>query len=163
MLYEQIYSFLAQIGGHGVTPKALMFTSTLFIYILRHNIFGLLGDMIVLVWPAGHHRFRPVTTDIIFNAILAVGVIIGSFVYGFSQHGFHFIEKYFPLKGMGLVDKVDKRRKVITKFLDIILGLLIGIIEFLGEFGRMLSLSLRLFGNMFVGMLLLTLVLFALQ
>lgn len=81
---------------------------------------------------------------------MAVGVIVGSFVYGFSQHGIHFIEKYFPIRGMGLVGKVDKRWKVFTKFLDIILGLLIGIIEFLGEFGRMLSLSLRLFGNMFV-------------
>lgn len=51
MIYEQIYSFLGEIGGHAVTPKALMVTSTLFLYILRHNIFGLLGDMIVLVWP----------------------------------------------------------------------------------------------------------------
>lgn len=119
--------------------------------------------MIVLVWPWGHHRFRPVTTDIMFNAILAVGVIVGTFVFGFSQHGFRFIGKYFPLTGMGLTGKVDKRRKVFTKFLDITLGLLIGIIEFLGEFGRMLSLSLRLFGNMFVGMLLLTLLLYAMQ
>ncbi len=163
MLYEQIYSFLGQIWGHGVTPKALTITCTLFMYILRHNIFWLFGDMIVLVWPAAHHRFRPVTTDIMFNGVLAVSVILGSFVYGFSQHGIHFLGKYFSLKGMGLVDKVDKRWKVITKFLDIILGLLIGIIEFLGEFGRMLSLSLRLFGNMFVWMLLLALVLYALQ
>lgn len=163
MAYEQIYSFLAEIGWHGVTPKVLMITSTLFLYILWHNIFGLFGDMIVLVWPRWHHRFRPVTTDVIFNGLLAVSVIIGSFVYGFSQHGVHFIEKYFPLKGMGLVGKVDKRRKVFIKFLDILLWLLIGIIEFLGEFGRMLSLSLRLFGNMFVGMILLTLLLYALQ
>lgn len=103
------------------------------------------------------------TTDVIFNGILAVGVIVGTFIYGFSQHGLHFLGKYFSFKGMGMVEKVDKRRKVFTKFLDILLGLLIGIIEFLGEFGRMLSLSLRLFGNMFVGMLLLTLVLYALQ
>lgn len=51
MLYDQIYAFLYDIGGHGVTPKVLMFTTTLFLYILWHNIFGLFGDMIVLVWP----------------------------------------------------------------------------------------------------------------
>lgn len=51
---------------------------------------------------------------------------------------------------MGLSGKVDTWRKIFPKMLDILLGLLIGIIEFFGEFGRMLSLSLRLFGNMFV-------------
>lgn len=88
---------------------------------------------------------------------------MGTFIYGFSQHGFHFIEKYFPVRGMGLVKKVEKPWQIIPKILDIILGLLIGFIEFMGEFGRMLSLSLRLFGNMFVGMLLLTLLLYAMQ
>ncbi len=161
--YENIYKFLAQIWGHGTTPKALTYTTTLFIYVLWHNIFGLFMDMIVLVWPLWHEWFRPVTTDVTFNWALAVCVIIWSFVYWFSQQWVHFISKYFPHKGMGMVGKVEKRRMVFTKFLDIILGLLIGIIELLGEFGRMLSLSLRLFGNMFVGMILLTLVLHALS
>lgn len=161
--YENIYEFLAQIWWHGTTPKALTYTTTLFIYVLRHNVFGLLVDMIVLVWPWWHHWFRPVTTDIVYNLVLGVSVIIWTFVYWFSQHGTHFISKYFPHKWMGMVGKVDKRRMVITKFLDILLWLLIWIIELLGEFGRMLSLSLRLFGNMFVGMILLTLVLHALS
>ena len=64
---------------------------------------------------------------------------------------------------MGLVPAINHWYDYIAKFLDIVLGLLIGIIEFLGEFGRILSLSLRLFGNMFVGMILLTLLLFATQ
>ena len=51
---------------------------------------------------------------------------------------------------MGIVKEVRHWYDYITKFLDIVLGLLIGIIELLGEFGRMLSLALRLFGNMFV-------------
>ena len=50
---------------------------------------------------------------------------------------------------MGIVKEVKHWYDYI-KFLDIVLGLLIGIIELLGEFGRMLSLALRLFGNMFV-------------
>lgn len=64
---------------------------------------------------------------------------------------------------MGIVPKINHWYDYITKLLDILLGLLIGIIELLGEFGRMLSLSLRLFGNMFVGMILLTLLLYATQ
>lgn len=129
-----------------------------------HNVFGLIGDMIVLVWPAAHHVFRPLTTDIISNGVLAVIAVGASLVYGFGLHGFGFIQKYLPLKhGMGIVSQVNHWYDYITKFLDILLGLLIGIIEFIGEFGRMLSLSLRLFGNMFVGMILLTLLLYATQ
>lgn len=162
-IYESIYSFLAQIGGDSVGKYALMFTSTIFIYVMRNNIVWLIGDMIVLVWPAWHHAFRPSTTDISFNAIVAVIAVVGSMFYGFYVNGFHFLGKYFPHNGMGIVEKVDKRYMVIPKFFDIILWLLIGIIEFIGEFGRMMSLSLRLFGNMFVGMILLWLLIVATQ
>ena len=120
-----------------------------------------MGDMIVLVRPAAHEVFRPLTTDIISNGTLAVAAVIASLVYGFSLHGFGFIQKYLPIHGMCIVTKIDHRYDYITKFLDIVLGLLIGIIELLGEVGRMLSLSLRLFGNMFVGMILLGLLLYA--
>lgn len=53
-----------------------------------HNIFGLIGDMVVLVWPAAHHVFRPLTTDIISNATLAVIAIVASLSYGFAINGF---------------------------------------------------------------------------
>lgn len=64
---------------------------------------------------------------------------------------------------MGIVKEINHWYDYILKFLDILLGLLIGVIELIGEFGKILSLSLRLFGNMFVGMILLTLLLFATQ
>jgi F-type H+-transporting ATPase subunit a len=158
VLYEQIFSFFAQIGGKEVTPAGITFTTCIFVYVMWNNLVGLLGDMVVLVWPAAHHVFRPVTTDIMFNAILWIGAVLASLGYGFYRNGPSFISKYLPHKGMGIVEKVDKRRMIFPKILDIILGLLIGLIELIGEVGRMLSLSLRLFWNMFVGMLLLTLV-----
>lgn len=162
-IYETIYNFLANIGGESVGKYAIMFASTIFIYVLRNNIVWLIGDMIVLVWPAWHHSFRPSTTDISFNAILAVVAVVWSMFYGFYVHWFHFLGKYLPHNGMGIVGKVDKRYMIIPKFFDIILWLLIGLIEFVGEFGRMMSLSLRLFGNMFVGMILLWLLIVATQ
>ena len=158
---ELVYKMLADVWGANVWRKALLFTTTLFFFVVWHNLFGLMGDMIVLVRPAAHEVFRPLTTDIISNGTLAVAAVIASLVYGFSLHGFGFIQKYLPIHGMGIVTKIDHRYDYITKFLDIVLGLLIGIIELLGEVGRMLSLSLRLFGNMFVGMILLGLLLYA--
>lgn len=161
IVIESVYEMLADIAGNHVGRKAIVFTTTIFFYVLRNNIFWLIGDMIVLVRPAAHHVFRPVTTDVLFNGILAVMAVVGSVLYWFSLHGSHHIAKYFPLTGMGIVPKVTHWYDYITKFFDIILWLLIGIIEFLWEFGRILSLSLRLFGNMFVGMILLTLLLYA--
>jgi F-type H+-transporting ATPase subunit a len=162
-LYETIYATLDEIGWGSVGKYALMFVSTIFIYVMWHNIVGLLWDMIVLVRPTGHHVFRPVTTDIYFNAILACTAVLGSAIYGFYVHGFHFLSKYLPHNGMGIVQKVDKRYMIIPKIFDIVLWLLIGMIEFIGEFGRMMSLTLRLFGNMFVGMILLGLLVLATQ
>ena len=163
LIVEWVYSMLAQIGGEHVGRKAILFTTTLFLFVVWHNLFGLIGDMIVLVWPAAHHVFRPLTTDIVSNGTLAVISIVASLAYGFASHGFGFIKKYLPINWMGIVKEVKHWYDYITKFLDIVLGLLIGIIELLGEFGRMLSLALRLFGNMFVWMILLTLLLYATQ
>lgn len=154
-IYESIYNFFEQIWWGGLWPDALMFSCMIFMYVLRNNLFWLFGDMIVLVWPTGHHYFRPSTTDISFNALLAIAAVMGSIFYGFYKHWFHFIGKYFPHNGMWIVPKVTERWMVFTKFLDILLWLLIGLIELIGEFGRMMSLSLRLFWNMFVGMILL--------
>lgn len=162
-IVELVYKMFADIAGPHVGRKALVFTTTLFFFVMWHNLFGLIGDMIVLVWPAAHHIFRPLTTDIVSNATLAVIAIVASLSYGFALHGLGFIQKYLPIHGMGIVKEINHWYDYMTKFLDIILWLLIGIIELLGEFGRMLSLSLRLFGNMFVGMILLTLLLYATQ
>lgn len=160
-LYEKIYELFSQIGGKSVSPNWITFAVTVFVYILWNNLVWLFGDMIVLVWPTWHHYFRPVTTDIMFNAILAVSAVIWSLWYGFYKHWFGFIKKYIPIHWMWITPKVTKRWMVFTKFLDIVLGLLIWFIELAGELGRMVSLSLRLFWNMFVWMLLLTLTVYA--
>ena len=163
-LYDMMYQTLKNAAGKYVWPQALNFITTLFFFVLWQNIFGLLGDMIVLVWPAGHDVFRPLTTDLIANGVLAATALIFSVWYGFVLYGFGFLKKYFPIpEGMGIVTQINHRYDYILKFLDILLWLLIGIIELIGEFGKILSLSLRLFGNMFVGMILLILLLYATQ
>ena len=80
-LIEMMYEMLADIGGDHVGRKAIVFTTTLFFFVMWHNLFGLIGDMIVLVWPAAHHVFRPLTTDIVSNGTLAVLAIVASLAY----------------------------------------------------------------------------------
>jgi F-type H+-transporting ATPase subunit a len=88
--------------------------------------------------------------------------VIGSIIYGFRVNGFHYIEKYIPYKGMGIVT-VTKWYHWLLKPLDIAVGLFIGLIELIGEVAKILSLSLRLFGNILAGMVLLGMIITAAQ
>lgn len=132
----------------------------IFFYILRINLIWLFGDFFVLVIPSLHHYFRPVSTDLYFNLMLAWVCVIASIIYGFYQHGFHYIEKYIPYHGMGIV-QWKSIIAMILKPLDILIGLFIGMIELLGEIAKILSLSLRLFGNILAGMVLMGMVIYA--
>lgn len=133
-----------------------------FFYILWINLVGLFGDFFVLVIPAWHDYFRPVSTDLYFNMMLAGICVVASMVFGFYKHGFHYIEKYIPYKGMGIVTGTSILA-ILLKPLDIIIGLFIGLIELVGEVAKILSLSLRLFGNILAGMVLMGMVIVAAQ
>ena len=137
----------------------------LFIYILWNNLFGLFLDMFGSVNPFLEHNFRPVTTDVYFNAILAIFWVIWSLAYWFKNNWLHFIEKYIPKNGVGISPSMPSIKKpfkfiiwLIIKVLDIALWLFIGFLEFVWEFTKMLSLTLRLFWNIFAWAVLLWLV-----
>ncbi|MEI6773574.1 MAG: hypothetical protein WCL18_01815 [bacterium] len=61
---------------------------------------------------------------------MAVVCVVGSIVFGFKRNGIHYIEKYIGYKGIGIVPKVNSIGTFIGKIFDIIVGLFIGIIEF---------------------------------
>jgi len=90
---EGITKFFMDMAGK-IPSKFIMFVVFIFVYILRNNIWGLVGDLVVLSAPSLHYYFRPVSTDIFFNLTLAGLAIIGTMIYGFSAHKFHYITKY---------------------------------------------------------------------
>ena len=85
---------------------------SIFFYILRSNIVGLVGDLFATAVPAFHQTFRPVSTDLFFNLVLAGSFVIFSIGYGFYQHGFRYIEKYIPYKGLGIVSSFKNPFKI---------------------------------------------------
>jgi len=143
-LWEGLFTFFQGIDPL-LSKKVIMLVVFLFTYILRSNLFGLIGDMFALVWPWLHHYFRPVTSDIYFNAALALLCVAGSLAFGFKRNGLHFIEKYVPWKGFGIIPKVNSIGTLLLKPFDILIGLFIGFVEAIGEVAKVLSLSLRLF------------------
>lgn len=70
-LIENIYEFYKGIAGEDMNSKLVGFIVFIFFYILRSNLIGLIGDLVVLVIPTLHHYFRPVSTDLFFNMVIA--------------------------------------------------------------------------------------------
>ncbi|MEF2175139.1 MAG: F0F1 ATP synthase subunit A [Candidatus Absconditabacteria bacterium] len=152
---EKLSSFIDEVGGDHFPMYAKSMAVFFFVYLFWNNLVGVVGDMFSLVVPALHHYFRPATTDITFNAVLAVVGVIGAMVFGFQSSGLHYLNKYFPIKGLGIVPKVNSVLTFFLKIFDIILGMFIGLLELIGELARIISLSLRLFGNILAGVVLL--------
>jgi F-type H+-transporting ATPase subunit a len=162
-IIEMVLEMFEQTGQWKFNNFVLMFVSFLFIFISWNNLVWLVGDIFILFQDEHtqhliHPYFRPLATDVSLNLILAfVGVVI-SIWYGFYVNGFSYIAKYIPYHGMWIVPNDGKLLSKILKVPEFILWQFIGLIEFIGEFSKMISLSLRLFGNILAGMILVTLV-----
>ena len=89
---------------------------------------------------------RGAATDINFPASMAVFTVACIFVFGVWAQKGAFFEKYFPL------------RRVISVPVFGVIDFLVGVLEFVLEFVKVISLSLRLFGNIFAGGLILLII-----
>lgn len=156
MLVETMDNFFGSVSDK-IPTAVKTYVLFLFIYILWNNIFWVILDMFASVVPFLHENFRPVSTDIYFNVILAIFGVLWSIVYWIQNHSFKFFEKYIPLNGVWIV-KLDRWYKLPLKVLDILLWLFIGFLEFIGEFTKILSLTLRLFWNIFAWVVLILLI-----
>ena len=92
--------------------------------------------------PAGHYYLRPINSDLNTTLVLSTTIILvaqatGVWSRGFWKHYGHYI---FNFTGSSLPEKC--------------VSVLIGWLHFFGEFIRIGSLSLRLFLNIFVGIIL---------
>jgi F-type H+-transporting ATPase subunit a len=118
-------SYLRDIGGPRVVKYA-PFSVALFLYILFANLAGMIPG------------FVAPTSNMAVNAAMAVCVFVMMFYVGVKELGFKkfLLHKTGPFAGMG-------------KFFLIIGGLFFIALELVGEFARPLSLTIRLFGNIF--------------
>ncbi len=154
MVVEWFLDFFNSLYGN-IPVAARVYILFLFFFILWNNVIWVIGDMFSYVWPFLHEIFRPVTSDLIFNAVLATIGVVWAIVYWFKVNWFKFIEKYIPYKGLGLAEDVKWWYAPIIRFFDVVLALFIGLLEFVGEFIKIVSLTLRLFWNILAGIILL--------
>lgn len=160
MVVEWIIDFIDK-NWWNIPNYAKVYIMFLFVYIAWNNIIWVVWDLFAGVYPDFHHIFRPTSTDVMFNFILAVVGVVSAIVYWFKKHWLSFLWKYIPIKWVWIVDKVTWIWTFLVKIIDIAIGLFVGFLEAIWEVARVLSLSLRLFGNIFAGMILVWLIIVA--
>ena len=170
-LVEFLYNQVEGIVGKKVAPKAFPLLATLFIFIVVSNWFGLIPGVGTIGWDSHHTSYltaqhidtpllRPATADLnmtLAMALCAFFVWVWITLNELGEHETHgkgglvkrllfgvwgFIKHTFAPKG-GLKGPI-----AIPLFF---VFLMVGVIELVSIVFRPVSLSLRLFGNIFAG------------
>jgi len=147
-------------GDRKKTIKFLPVVGSIFFFVLLSNWLGLLpgtGSLTV-----GHTMLlRPANTDLNLTLVMALVSVIGSHVYAFLAIGvFSHLGKFVQIKNFIMSFKKFKNgiaEGVIAVFTALI-EFAVGLIEIVSEVAKVVSLSLRLFGNIFAGEVLISVI-----
>ena len=140
----------------------LPIVGTIFLFILFSNWIGLFpGTGSIGVW--GLHEgeveliplLRPAASDLNLTLAIAVFAVLASHLMAIMAIGpFSHISKFINIRGI-----LRSFRKGPVAIVVAIIEFGVGLIEIVSEFAKVVSLSLRLFGNVFAGEVLLTVML----
>src|SRR3989344_678565 len=161
-VFELCFKYIDQVTkDRRKSIKFLPIVGTLFFFILISNWIGIFpGIGSIGRWLVMHGRlelvplFRPANTDLNMTLAMAVSTIILTHVFGMVAVGFW----RYANKFVKLGDIVRSVRKGGMSILVAVIEFFVGIIEIFSEIAKMVSLSLRLFGNIFAGEVLLTVI-----
>ncbi len=163
MIVEQMLSFFDQVTHDRKKSKRFLpIAGTLFFFILISNWMGLLpGTGSIGVWHVidGERELvpllRPAMSDLNLTLVMALFSVITSHVLGLLGLGFfRHANKFIQLGGIWKALKSLNPMKILTAIVEF--G--VGILEIFGELAKVASLSLRLFGNIFAGEVLMTVI-----
>lgn len=136
--------------------------ATIFFFVLVSNWLGQIpGTGSIGIWGYLHGELelipllRPATSDLNMTLAIAIVAIFSTHLAGVATNGIinHF-SKFINIKGI-IISLKHGPMAIITAIVEFFIGL----IEIIGELAKTLSLSLRLFGNIFAGEVLMTVML----
>jgi len=148
---ESLYGFLEGVIGPHLVKKTFWFFATIFIFILAANWFGLIPGVGTIGW--GHHTadgfrveeplLRGANADL--NLTLAMALIFFScwIIWALQELGpGGFVKELFAPKG---------ETTGLLKILMVVVFAAVGCLEVISILFRPVSLSFRLYGNIFAG------------
>jgi F-type H+-transporting ATPase subunit a len=131
------------------SKKVFPLIFAIFVFILINNWLGLVPGIGSISFN-GHHIFRGGTADL--NTTLALGLfaVIAANIFGVVVvGGWNYFNKFINIKAILEIPK--KVRKEPTILLINPISFFVGLIDIISEVAKVLSLSFRLFGNVFAG------------
>lgn len=141
MIYEMLYNTVVQVvGDKKVAKKVAPLSISLFFLIIVNYWLGILPIVGPITWN-GVPMFRGMVADMNVTFALAIISMIVVQLYAIKTHGF------FGNIGRYLRNPIKDPA-----------GAFEGVLELIAEFSRLLALSLRLFGNVFAGEVLIVVV-----
>lgn len=172
MVYEKVYDFFEDILWKDEKKWTKLYITWMFFVILFSNLIWVVLEIIWVWLPFLHHLVEIPTSDINFNVAMA---IIWVLIVIYEQFAFLGIWKalyeyvpflgkwYIPYEKWKLNKYIDTPLFIIVKFFDIVISLFLGVLEIVGHFAKIISLSFRLFGNVTSGWLLLAMLLWGVE
>jgi F-type H+-transporting ATPase subunit a len=142
---EELLSLMDSVlGTREKSERYLPLIATIFFFVITSNWLGLLPGVGSLIWKEGGENIpllRSGAADLNFTLALGVIAVVGINLFGILAIGIKsHAGKFFNVKGP--------------------IDFFVGILEFISEFAKIVSFSFRLFGNVFAGEVLLTIVAF---
>lgn len=149
LFYEQVLDFIISIVGDKKRSLVVIpYVGAIMLYLLIANVLPIipfLSSFYVSIGGVHTPLFRGATTDFNTTFGLALAVVVIMQIVGIKEQGAgnyfsHFIQIKHVINGF---------KKSMGHGMVSIVSFLVGLIEIISEFAKILSLSLRLFGNMF--------------
>jgi F-type H+-transporting ATPase subunit a len=150
-MVESLYNFLEGIIGHDLVKKTFWFFATIFIFIVFCNWVGLIPGLGTMGWgyqtPQGFELtdpwFRGGNADLNMTLAMSMVFFVCWIVWAFQMNGpIGFLKHLFAPKG---------ETSGFLKVLMVIVFFAVGWLEVLSILFRPVSLSFRLYGNIFAG------------
>jgi F-type H+-transporting ATPase subunit a len=130
-LIEAVYNMVADLA-HSKARTFFPWLMTFFLFILIANLFGLFPGFATITY---NHLplLRSINSDLNMTLALGLTSVVVTHFYAIKFLGIgSYFKKWFSLEMFGIF-------------------LFVGLLELVGEFTKIVSLSLRLFGNIFAG------------
>jgi len=151
---EKLFGYFDGVtGDRKKTISFLPIVGSVFFFILLSNWLGLIpGTGTITI---GHAPLlRPANTDLNLTIAMAFISVAASHIFGIMAVGtFTHLNKFIQIGSV-----IKSFRKGPVAVLTAIVEFAVGLIELVSEFSKVLSLSLRLFGNIFAGEVLITVI-----
>ena len=151
---EKLLVYFDQVtGDRKKTLRFLPLVGSVFFFILLSNWLGLLPGTGSIHFGEAP-LLRPANSDLNLTLAMAVVVVVISHIVGLVTVGvFTHLNKFVQIGSF-----VKSLRKGPVAIFTAIINLAVGLIEIVSEFAKVLSLSLRLFGNIFAGEVLISVI-----